>query len=497
MKKIMAFGFGLTHILVLISLIFAFRIEHFLKQNYENDNIFLFGVGAIIISVLWRVCRVLSKRVRNFDRFIIACSIILFILQVGLAYAYYTPINRGDVGVVVTDAIYLANNRLDLLNNHYFSIYPNNLFIVQLFSIVIKIANFVGYSNGYFALVIFQAFLYSLSGYLLFKLLKSISITHLALLGYFIYFVLMGLSVYVAMPYSDSVGIPILIILVTLVKKVFDGDSKKLFVLLGVLSGIAYKLKPQFLFVLMAFIVMMIFSHKTNKIYKITLSMTLFIATVFTINLITDNMGYQLNKEKAFPMIHWLAMGHNESREGSYYPDDVAESLNITDKQERSVYKLKVLKERVINLGFPGIFWFYIRKNMATYNDGAFRQFIYGIAFPDDEIPTASKIKKEVRSIFSVYGENYELYVKLLHSVWLILFLLATLSIFVVPKNTFNMVLYNVLTLLFVYQTLFEAGARYLYSYVPVYIMLAILGVHAFEVQFRAKREIQVDKQEK
>lgn len=99
---------------------------------------------------------------------------------------------------------------------YYFSVYPNNLVLVFIYSVILKVNMLIGspISNGTMLLAFFQCFLISISGILFFKTAKKILNSKLAWMGYLFYFVLVGLSGWILIPYSDSTGLifPILML---------------------------------------------------------------------------------------------------------------------------------------------------------------------------------------------------------------------------------------------------------------------------------------------
>lgn len=113
-------------------------------------------------------------------------------------------------------------------------------------------------ANGTMLLAFFQCFSISLSSILFFKTAKRIVGYKLAWVGYFFHFVLVGLSGWILIPYSDSTGLifPILMLYIYIRIKE-SGEVKKQCLdvfALCLLGYVGFKIKPMVLIVLIAIV---------------------------------------------------------------------------------------------------------------------------------------------------------------------------------------------------------------------------------------------------
>lgn len=98
----------------------------------------------------------------------------------------------------------------------YFSTYPNNILIVILFSKIIKLCTILSLHNySYFMLIVTILFIANISGVLLFRTLELLKFdTCIQYVGYIYYILLVSISPWLSIPYTDSVGVifPILLL---------------------------------------------------------------------------------------------------------------------------------------------------------------------------------------------------------------------------------------------------------------------------------------------
>ena len=122
-----------------------------------------------------------------------------------------------DVHVIIKNAQLVAEGITEDLSNSYFSSYPNNVFLMWLFSTILKLNNAVGIldtQNGLMFIITIQCLLSSITGYLIFKIINDFTdLERLAWASWFLYFILLGTSPWLAITYSDSMilMVPVLI----------------------------------------------------------------------------------------------------------------------------------------------------------------------------------------------------------------------------------------------------------------------------------------------
>ncbi len=84
------------------------------------------------------------------------------------------------------------------------------------------------------------------------------------------------------------------------------------------------------------------------------------------------SLGIPENEQQALGPAHFLMMGTNDVSDGGYLTDDVAYSLSYDNKDERTHADLSRWAERMEAYGPTGFIGHSMRKALSTYADGAF-----------------------------------------------------------------------------------------------------------------------------
>ena len=115
---------------------------------------------------------------------------------------------------------------------------------------------------------------------------------------------------------------------------------------------------------------------------------------------------------------------------------------------------------------------------LIAYSDGTFAWGMEGVFFYQLYDCPNNAAAPFMRSLFYRNGDNYMVFVTLEQFVWILVLLLCMCSSFSMVKGKRNELLLLMLSLigLTIYLLLFEVRARYLYTYVPIFCILAASG---------------------
>lgn len=468
-------------------------IEYFCKVNFATSNILLLGCGTIICTTFLFFYR--SEKNTNNNKLKVNFSYLLsgmIIVQLAVCYNIQFLTNW-DVNMLLSNAKWIADGDYQKLNNGYFSSYPNNVLLVYCFSLVFKFLNLIGidsFIKGVRLIVAFQCFLSIYTLWLLAKsvsdIVKSVIYTRFAVM---IYVAIVGLSPWLVITYSDSIGLIFPILFLYLHQKVNDGNIFKMTVLMGVLSFIGYKIKPQVIFVCIAIVIVHLLVVNLSSYDFKRFIREMKIAIIFISAVILSNFVYQsfvvpstyfkLNKEAEFGIAHYLMVGHDYTRGGVYSGRDVKFSSEIKTQKERTVKNMGVFKERIEYLKPVGLAKFYAKKTLTNFNDGTFAWGQEG-GFYNKIFKNKNKyLSPFLRNIYYHNGKYYIYWSSFMQMIWLIILFFNGCLIFArefVEKNKTLLVAVVSVIGLTIFETLFEARARYLYTYVPIYILLATVG---------------------
>lgn len=243
----------LSIIIFIICILGGIYVDYVYKLDVSKSNICIIILSSCVMIIVYRMIVIVNKIIRkntkvNFKIIMIFISIGLLIIQSIVIYLYY--FRTGWDSYLIIDAAYLLSDNVKLQDwtNDYFSYYPNNRFITILFSKIIFLCKIIGIADySYFIILVFQSVLNVFTGFLVFNVIKKITQNiNLSVFGYVFYVLLVGLSPWVSIPYSDSTALIIPVLMLYLYINI-DTDGFKTvkiacFSFLGVLG---YMIKPQ------------------------------------------------------------------------------------------------------------------------------------------------------------------------------------------------------------------------------------------------------------
>lgn len=462
--------------------------------DQKNPLLLLTGI-MLTICIIWISLKFqLFVNIQINQKFYICVFVISFILQILITYHYYF-ITYWDVQLIFDYSSSLAHYEDVSLYTTYFSRYPNNLMLASIFSMIISIVHKLGFhQQEYFSLIIVQCFLNTTTGILLISALKKIFENNLlCLIGYLFYIGLVGISPWIVIPYSDSMGLifPVLIFNIYIYKNQKSNHYSDILKwgVITLLSYIGYKIKPQIIILFIGIIITELYTSLFNlkktkrnskKIFKTIAGMALgFILAISFTNIITNNTPLSLNSELTFGPQHFFMMGLNPDSHGLYNQEDVDYSSSFSSVSERNNGDLKVAFERIESMEASDLINHFIQKTLIIYNDGSFHWGGEG-KFYDEVLPEKNHyISFFFRNLYynrDIKGKFYPFWFTFAQMLWLTVLSFSILTGFdnTDKRKTVLMVSIIGLTL---FELIFEARARYLFTYVPLYIILAVYGI--------------------
>ncbi len=479
-------------------------IDTYCEKHFTLPNavVFLIDAGLIALGVLavlkWgrRIERAVDKVVGR--GFMLLLTVIFFLVQLYIAKNVYF-LTGWDVQYVTKAAYDISEGGTVTIG--YFMAYPNNLFLTYLFALVLKINGAVGIfpeNDGVFAIVAFQCLLFAICAYLVYAVCYDLTKKKTAsLLAFVIFFLLLGLSPWVVIPYSDGIGIIFPILIFRLWQLSTRAKSKSRAIVLWCVNGavafIAFKIKPQAFIMFIAVVIVeaartVLIRRKDKALLKKSLTnivacllVFVIIAAAFSVFSATQT-GIELNKETEIGLPHFFMMGLNGENHGGYCYDDVQFSTSFDTKEERDRENMRVAFERIGDMGFFGMIDHLVRKSISNFGDGTFAWGVEGNFYREILDEPNDGIAPFLRSFYYADGENYQLFEDSMQAIWLaVLFLSGAVCLYILKNRGRRGIEASVLTLslvgLSIFEALFEARARYLMTFAPIFIIAAVIGL--------------------
>ncbi|EGO8443519.1 hypothetical protein EPK30_10460, partial [Enterococcus faecalis] len=249
---------------------------------------------------------------------------------------------------------------------------------------------------------------------------------------------------------------------------------------------ITFLIKPSAIIFLIAwtivFIVIFVANYKKNRKYVNILSVCLFVigmvssVTTFTIYK-NQQTVIQYDKEKQFPMTHWMMMGLTGS--GGYNSQDVSTMSKLKTTKERKEYAGKTIKKRLQDYGVGGYLKFIIKKHFNNTDRGDFGWGSDGTP-QKPENKSKSKFQSFFRDFYYQQGKRtrtLRFYMQILWIFTLFGMYLTTVSFDKKQISYRELIIKLTIIGAMMFLLLFEGGrSRYLIQFLPFFYLLSAIG---------------------
>lgn len=487
--------FGLFLSISALLLIFHPLINYATKKTFLLSNLTLLLFDLLIFFLILFVWKKLKPRFyehldQDADRYLLIGSLILLCMQIYISYNIYFA-TGWDVGTYVIPAAKLIASGSSLESvNSYFSIYPNNITLVWIFSELFKLKSsipFLATSNDLVIIIALNCLISTLTVLLTYKIVKRLTNVRWAVLSWLLYVFLIGLSPWMVITYSDALALFFPILIFYIYTSEF---TPKLFLLkwflIGMLSFIGFYIKPQVVIMLIAIVIIEawkgIFVNLKGKMMLIGVLAILAVSFALTgaiKDAIVRDAGFVTSEDDVLGWTHFAMMGLNDSRDGIYSSEDAVFSDSFETAEERKEANLKEIKNRLENFGLSGYLNFLGRKALVNYGDGTFAWSVEGGFYMETYKDKDSVISPLLKSFYYYGGENYGFTSTVEQAIWVLLILSLLGLAFSGTMKTDPRLIVLMLSLigLTMFELIFEARARYLYIYAPIYLVLSMAGL--------------------
>jgi hypothetical protein len=415
---------------------------------------------------------------------------IMFALSAIVAFSSMF-ITGWDAGIVTNDAMSLAQG--GEIGIDYYSLYPNNRLLLLLLTAIFKLGASLGLTGKtalYGSAVLLNCIVFWLTGVMLYDYLRIQHGKRAATFGTILYMLFISLSPWVLIVYTDSLGILFPVLILWLFTRLPDNSWWKSLIkwaLIVIASVVSYNMKAPAFIILIA-IIMRSLITAVSDFWKKTFFkdvITVILVTVSCVLLIkaSDTMldkafeniaGIERDNNTALSAWHYLMMGHNDERDGTVNNDDVTFSIYISNYDERVSRNKAEFKERIKELWPDKLAYLYGRKLVMNYTDGSFGYALTGEDFIADPLTADSVLNTWIRFFYRPGNAGSNLLLNIEQILWLGILFMAFCS--GIKRCTDNCSIYIALMGATAFITLFEAQARYLLIWAPLYIILASSG---------------------
>lgn len=509
MKKVLRTIIYDLYGLIFIGTVFLMLGRQYVANVFTGKEFVLENAGFLILSLLIIVLVLFinNKYGNKLEEFFAKNSTILLLVSLGflLFWQLYTCYggyfySGWDARVIFQTVLTEVAGDYSHLNTEYFSWFPNNLLIIWLFTAVTRLATACGFHNAEFAPVIFQCILDIFTVWLVYRITYGFTGSHrMAWAAYAVTYLFVGISPWFIVAYTDATGIIFPVLLIRIYQLLLEKESKSVKIIwsfmLGLIAITAYHIKPQTVIPLIAIALIELISAFDKKFIKNIITILPYIGGCI-VGILIALMIYHLcivpsthivtDQDKTIGWQHYIMMGLNDQTDGVYSGDDYAMTQSYETNAERNAADMEEAKKRIHDYGFVGMVRHLYRKQLVNYGDGTFAWNVEGNSFAGDPEWAHNSISGFIRSYIKPDGKNYEKFISCKQLMWVSIIFFQIFVPFYLQKDIYDnkdkmiMVMVTSIIGLTIFELLFEARARYLFCFAPIYVILGCVGLNNF-----------------
>ncbi len=469
--------------------------KYFPPNLLTVPNTLLVVPALLLAALLLFLCCRQPRRPLTETRFywgLAAVFALVFAAQLCLCRLLYFH-TGWDVGVITGWARSLAFPAAELPcpDPGYFDRYPNNVFLLRLFTMLYRVGGALAPQDPYAPLLVTNCAAVS-TGLLLavlcvYRLTGNRRATWLAAgMG----ILLVGLSPWVLIPYSDTLGMPWPIAALYCLLAVKKTPLR--YGLAVFFAGIGCLLKPTVGIFLLALALvkgcaLLACRPPVRLVLRTAGAMAAAGLCVAALSLsAAAAVPLQREESAAFGVTHYLMMGLNTATEGVYAQEDVDFSSWFDTQESRTAANLRSIRLRLEVMRRDGLARLLVKKQLNNYNDGTFgwgREGSFFTYVPPSDAP----VTLALRNWFFTDGAYFDSFAALMQVLWLALLLCSCGAALARSGQMTALAALTVLGLS-AYLLLFECRARYLLLYTPFFLCLMGAGLAAVS-DFIGKRQ--------
>lgn len=398
---------------------------------------------------------------------------VLVILQMVLL-THISGYTDWDVGGIFKGAraIILNNNNADI--SRYLSWNPNNSFFFFIMYGWSKFGNLLydGFGSTWFFWQLLNIIMIDVGIVCLYFIGKAMRSRRFGLLVASLGALLIGLSTWILVPYTDTFAFAYTAALLLVLMHV---DKFKHWLIkgcvLGLLLCVGYLLKPSTLIPFIAFVTIRVVSQQLNWQAFIITVMTLIFSMAMYQSAVNHQSIVDIDHSISKPWTLFVMMGLKG--DGGYDYDDTMLIRHAGDTKDGHELAKKVILTRLKKYGVTGYTKFLFQKHQYNTAQGTFGLGLDGSGI--HALPIIENgLSESLRQLYYPKGSLYKMSAFIVQMFWLFILIMA---LCVPTKGRQFSLLKLTMIGLFIFLLLFEAGrSRYLIQLLPALILLSGLG---------------------
>ena len=185
-------------------------------------------------------------------------------------------------------------------------------------------------------------------------------------------------------------------------------------------------------------------------------------------------------------------MGLSERTGGTYDAEDLARSVSVEDPQARAQMQREEIAARLEAMGLRGLARHLLRKTRINYGDGLFAWGGEGNFFAERIGDKDGLLSPALKRAIGCEGDSASgrTLASWMQAIWLALLAGSAGMVLAYAaargddhRRDLLLTLMLALNGLTLFETIFEARARYLFAYAPLYVLAGICGIRAVVIR--------------
>ncbi|WP_235778736.1 hypothetical protein [Sinomonas notoginsengisoli] len=481
--------------------------DEFVK--YDQGPVLILAAAILaLLPLLFRGCARVGSFFPGRHRalwaaFLVLVGAVLVTVQIALGAAVRIPLDW-DAGMVLDTATALSRGEPFAPAERYYQWYPNNLMLTWVLWVYFSAIRSFGGTDPLLAAIVLHSIIMSASVLLVASVARRLAGYAAAVFFLVPSFLFVALGGWNSVPYSDTFGMffPAAILWLVVAGRGHSLPARLgLWGVAAMVAAVGVQIKPTVLFSLMAaWAVTLLWKVEIRRrliaeVVTVAISAAVLLGSAVAVQGALQDAGVVKvdlrSNTSQVPLTHFLKLG--STGRGSFQEDDIRETLGIKDPQERFQNGIDVYLERVQEMGPIGYAQQIVTKMTWSVGDGSFFAWGEGLARQRDNFTAEDISSATIRHYFTVQGEHTGIIRTLWQAGWLVVLLLVVAPLALRSRTLFSpaatMMRISLLALV-VFLAVFENRSRYLYLYVPYFLLLASLTVASAAGMARSHRHL-------
>ena len=445
----------------------------------EELKPFILMIGTIVmISFFVTINKLLKKVPENKSNIIAIILSFLFFIMLAIFGNLITSIPTYDLSNIIKEASIMVSNGGKFVTEDYFSVYHNQVPVTVFIFLIFKIGSFLKFENlKVFAIMINSLFIAitAFFSYLSVKKIKDYKSGILTLLFFMINPIFYLYSSYF---YTDTLCMPFaaIAIYVFIVNQKNENIKKSigLYILMGIILAIGFKIRVVIGILLIAFVLSIIISKNNRKVFSIIIC-TSFIIGLLLCSFIEKSTKPLLNKELKYPATHWLMMGFNYNTDGRWNINDYNYTKEGKTYFEKSNRNTEAIKQRIQELGPARLISFLKIKLAVNWSNGGY-----------DYLSKLINVEK-INPLYEFISGNRKIFITYYYQICkitiMIIFLISLLKEIKNNEGVESKYGYVYISIFgaFLFYLIWEVSTRYSLTFLPWMILVFPIGIECIE----------------